>query len=106
MVALRRKWFTTNFPESSIVLVGFLLTILGLALRNSTGVAELLAAFGIALFVAGMAYVTAGGTERFRLTLAFGSLIAAQLLAFGGLVQWVGGITIGSIVVAITYSRM
>lgn len=105
MTALRRKWFTANLPESSIVFVGFSLAVLGLLLQNPTGVAEILVGFGTALVVAGTAYATADGTERFRLTLAFISLVAAQSLAFGGLVQLVGAIAIGSIAVAIAYSR-
>lgn len=106
MAALRRRWFTTNRIESSIVLVGFLFAVVGLLLRDSAGIADILVAFGTALFVAGTAYAAAAGRERFRLSIAFVSLVAVQLLAVGGPVQWGGGIAIGSIVVAIAYSRL
>lgn len=106
MDALRRKWGTATLPESSIALVGLALALVGLTLQDSVGVTSLLTAVGIGLLVAGTVYVATEGSQLTRLTIVFVSLVAVQLLAFGGPVRWIGGVTIGAVVVATSYTRL
>lgn len=106
MNGLQRKWGTATLPESSIVLIGLVLTVGGLLFRGSNGIAPLLTAIGIGLLIAGTVYIAARGSELTRLTLAFVSLVAVQLVTFGDVVQWVGGALIGIIGTVISYSRL
>lgn len=96
----------TTLPESSIVLIGLLFTIFGLTFRDSVGITSLFTALGIGLLIAGTVYVAAKGSEWTRLTLVFVSLVAVQLIAFGGVVRWIGGVMIGTVVTVIAYSRL
>lgn len=106
MDSLQRRWDTATFPESSIILIGLVLTAGGILFRDSIGITTLLTAIGIGLLIAGTVYIAARGSELARLTIAFVSLIAVQLVTFGGVVQWIGGAMIGIIIAAITYSRL
>lgn len=106
MDGVQWKGGTATLPESSIVLIGLLLTVGGLLFQDSIGVTPLLTAVGIGLLIAGTVYIAAKGSELTRLTLAFVSLVAVQLVASSGVVQWIGGVLIGIVVVAILYSRL
>lgn len=106
MDALRRNWDTPTVPESGIVLVGLLFAIVGLVFRDSFGFTTLLGALGIGLVVAGTVYIAVEGPEFVRLSLAFVSLVALQLLFYSSVVRWIGGVTIAAVFVAAVYSRV
>lgn len=106
MSAIRRRWAAGTLPESSIVLIGLLCTVLGLTFRDSIGITPLLTAVGIGLVIAGTVYIAVEGPELVRLALVFVSLVAVQLVTFGGVVQRVGGVAIGAVAVAILYTRV
>lgn len=102
----QKKWSSATLPESSIVFTGLLLTIFGLIFRDPTGITSLLTVLGIGLFIGGLVYIAVEGPELIRLTLAFVSLLALQLVFFGGVVRWIGGIMIGTVIVSTSYSRL
>lgn len=106
MDAVQKKRGTTTLSESSVVLIGLFLAVVGLTFRHSIGIASLLIALGIGLLIAGTVYSVAKGSEWTRLTFVFVSLVAVQLVTFRGVVQWIGGVMIGIVLVAISYSRL
>ncbi|GAB3323199.1 hypothetical protein [Haloplanus salinarum] len=106
MDALQKNWKTPTLSESSIVLIGLLLAIVGLAFRDTVGVTSLLVAVGIGLMIAGTVYLAVEGREVLRLSLAFIALLALPLFAYSGIVQWIGGFMTGTVVVGVLYSRV
>ena len=106
MCALRKNGTTPTLPESSIVLIGLVFAILGLAFRDSFGIMAILAALGIGLVIAGTVYIAVEGPELVRLSMAFVSLVALQLLSYGSAVRWMGGIVIGGVIVGALYTRI
>jgi|GEM_PF-1638530 len=106
MELLQKSESTPSLPESSIVLIGFLFTIVGLTFRDSFGLTTLLAALGIGLIVAGTVYIAVEGSELVRLSLAFMSLVALPLLSYGSVIRWTGGIIIGAVIVGAVYTRI
>lgn len=101
-----RNWNTPTLSESSIVLIGLLVAITGLTFRDSFGIASLLVAIGIGLSIAGTVYIAVEGSEGVRLSMSFVALVALPLLFYGGVVQWIGGLMIGTVVVGALYSRV
>ena len=57
MDALQKNWNTPTLSESSVLLIGILLTIVGLTFRDTAGITSLLAAVGIGLVIAGTVYI-------------------------------------------------
>jgi len=106
MDALQKNSNTSSFPESSIVLIGLLFAIVGLAFRDSFGFTTILAALGIGLVIAGTVYLAVEGTELLRLSLAFISLVALPLLSYGSVVRWTGVFMIGAVIVSAVYTRI
>ena len=105
MDALQQNWNIPTLSESSVPLIGILLTIVGLTFRDTAGITSLLAAVGIGLVIAGMVYIAVEGSEVVRLSLSFIALVALPLLAYGGIVRWIGGLMIGTVIVGALYSR-
>jgi hypothetical protein len=103
---LRKSWNTPSLSESSIVLIGLLFAIAGLTLQDPMGVTSLLTAVGIGLVIAGTVYIAVQGSEVVRLSMSFLALVALPLLSYGGVVQWTGGLMIGTVVVGALYSRI
>jgi len=56
--------------------------------------------------IAGTVYIAVEASEVVRLSLVFISLVAMPLLAYGGIVQWIGGLMIGTVVCGALYSRV
>ncbi|WP_436930628.1 hypothetical protein [Halosimplex halobium] len=106
MDALQKNRSTPSLPESSIVLLGLLFTIVGLIFRDSFGFTSLLAAVGIGLVIAGTVYIAVEGSELVRLSLAFISLVALPLLSYGSIIRWIGGIMIGAVIVGALFTRI
>lgn len=106
MEALHKYWQPPESSESSIVLIGLLFAIVGLAFRDSAGITALLAAVGIGLVIAGTVYIAVEGAELVRLSLAFIALVALPLLAYGGVVQLLGGLMMGVVAAGAVYSRV
>ena len=106
MDALQKNSNTPTLPESSIVLVGLLFVIVGLTFRDSFGFTSLLAALGIGLVVAGTVYIAVEGTELVRLSLVLISLVALQLLSYGSVIRWIGGMMMGAVVIGAVYTRI
>lgn len=106
MDALQKNWNTPTLPESSIVLIGLLLAIVGLTFQDTFGISSLLAAMGIGLVIAGTVYITVEGSELVRLSLVFIALVALPLFAYGGIIQLIGGLMIGIVVVGAVYSQV
>ena len=106
MDALQKHRTTPTLPESSIVLVGLACTIVGLAFRDPVGLTTLLVAVGIGLSVGGTVYIAVDGPEIVRLSLAFVSLVALPLLAYGSIVRWTGGLLVGTVAVCALYTRI
>lgn len=106
MDALRKSSRTPSLPESSIVLLGITFAIVGLTFRDSFGFSSLLAAIGIGLVIAGTVYIAVEGPEAVRLSLVFISLVALPLLSYGGVVRWIGGSTLGAVIVGASYTRI
>jgi len=106
MRALQKSLNTPTLSESSIVLIGLLLTIVGLTFGDTAGITSLLAAVGIGLVIAGTVYIAVEASEVIRLSLVFIALVAMPLLAYGGIVQWIGGLMIGTVVCGALYSRV
>ena len=106
MDALQKKRSRATLSESSIVLIGLLFTLVGLAFRDSFGFTSLLAALGIGLVVGGTVYIAVEGSEVVRFSLVFISLVALPLLSYGGVVRWLGGMLIGAVIVGASYSRL
>ena len=106
MRALEKSLKTPTLSESSIVLIGLLLAIIGLTFRDTAGITSLLAAVGIGLVIAGTVYIAVEASEVVRLSLVFIALVAMPLLAYGGIVQWIGGLMIGTVVGGALYSRV
>jgi len=94
-----------TFPVSGIVVLGMLLAIFGLFVQDSMGVHLIITALGIGLLISGMTFMATNGNRWVRLTNAFVSLVAAQLLAFSGVIQWVGGSIICIVGISVLYSR-
>lgn len=106
MRALQKPLNTPTLPESGIVLIGLLLAIVGLTFRDTAGIMSLLAAVGIGLMIAGTVYIAVEASEVVRLSLVFIALVAMPLLAYGGIVRWIGGLMIGTVVCGALYSRV
>ena len=106
MDALQKKLNTPTLSESSIVLIGLLLAIVGLSFRDTFGITSILAAVGIGLVVAGTVYIAVEGPELVRLSLVFVALVAVPLLSYGSIVRWIGGLMAGLVVVGALYSRV
>jgi len=106
MDALQKNWNTPTLSESSVLLIGILLTIVGLTFRDTAGITSLLAAVGIGLVIAGTVYIAVEGSDVVRLSLVFIALVALPLLAYGGIVRWIGGLMIGTVIVGALYSRI
>jgi len=106
MDALQKHRSTPTLSESSIVLIGLVFAIVGLTFRDSFGFMSLLAALGIGLVIAGVVYLAVEGPELIRLSLAFLSLVALPLFAYGSLVRWIGAVLIGVVIVGALYSRI
>ena len=101
-----RKVIARNRPTSGVILLGLFLVISGLFVQDSMGVNLIVTGLGIALLIAGISYIATKGKGRVALTNAFVSLVAAQLLAFNGMIRLIGGLTIIAVVVSIIYSRL
>lgn len=106
MDALQKNWNTQTVSEWSIVLIGLLLAIVGLAFRDAVGITSMLGAVGIGLVIAGTVYIAVDGPEIVRLSLAFLALVALPLFAYGGIVQWIGGLMTSTVIVGVLYSRV
>lgn len=106
MDALQKNWNTPTLPESSIVLIGLLLAIVGLTFRDTFGISSLLAAMGIGLVIAGTVYIAVEGSEVVRLSVVLIALVALPLFAYGGVVQLIGGLMTGMVVVGALYSQV
>ena len=106
MDALQKNSNTQTLPESSIVLIGLLLAVVGLAFRDSFGITSILAAVGIGLVVAGTVYLAVEGSELLRLSLSFLALVALPRLSYGSIVRVVGGLTCGLVAVGALYTRL
>jgi len=106
MDSLQKNNNTLTLPESTIVLIGLVFTIVGLSFRDSFGFTPILAALGIGLVVSGTVYMAAEGTEMIRLSLVFISLVALPLLAYASVVRWVGATMIGAVIVGTVYTRI
>ena len=106
MASLLKERTTPTLPESSIVLIGLVFTIIGLTFRDSVGGTSLLAALGIGLVIAGTVYIAVEGPERLRLSLAFIALLALPLFSYGGGIQWVGGLMMAIVIAGAVYSRV
>jgi hypothetical protein len=105
MNGLSTQWIGKRPGESGLVLAGLLITSVGLVLQDTLGVTTMLTAFGIALVVAGTTVLLAEGSDVFRGSLAFGSLVGAQLLPFSGLVRAAGVLLIVAVLVVAVSSR-
>jgi hypothetical protein len=105
MEALQKYRSTPTLPESSIVLVGLVFAIVGLIFSDAYGFTSLLAAVGVGLVVAGTVYLAVEGPELVRLSVAFISLVALPLFAYGSIVRWIGAVLIGTVIVGILYTR-
>lgn len=106
MDALQKNVKSPTLPESSIVLIGLLLAIVGLSFRDTFGITSILAAVGIGLVVAGTVYIAVEGSEIVRLSLSFIALVALPLLSYGSIVQWIGGLMYGLVAVGAVYTRL
>jgi hypothetical protein len=106
MDALQKNVNTPTLPESSIVLIGLLLAIVGLSFRDTFGITSILAAVGIGLVIAGTVYIAVEGSELLRLSLSFIALVALPLLSYGSIVRWIGGLMYGLVAVGALYSRL
>ncbi len=106
MDVLNRNWNSLTLSESTIVIIGLLFAIAGLTFRDSFGISSLLAATGIGLLVAGTVYMAVEAHEVVRLSLAFLGLVALPLLSYGGIVQWLGGLMIGIVIIGAFSSRV
>lgn len=106
MDALNKNQSTVTFSESSIVLFGLLFLTVGLVFRDSFELTRLLVAVGIGLVVAGTVYIAVEGSDLFRLSMAFISLVALPLLFHGSVVRWIGGVMIGAVIIGASYSRI
>jgi hypothetical protein len=106
MGTLQENWNTPTLSESSIVLIGLLLAIVGLTFRDTVGITSLLTAVGTGLVIAGTVYIAVEGSEVIRLSLVLLALVALPLLAYGGIVRWIGGLMIGTVVGGALYSRV
>lgn len=106
MASLLKERTTPTLPESSIVLIGLVFTIIGLTFRDSVGGTSLLAALGIGLVIAGTVYIAVEGPKRLRLSLAFIALLALPLFSYGGVIQWVGGLMMAIVIAGAVYSRV
>jgi len=106
MRPLQKSLNTQTLHGSSISLIGLLLAIVGLVFQDTAGITSLLAAVGIGLVVAGTVYIAVEASEVVRLSLVFIALVAVPLLAYGGIVQWIGGLMIGTVVGGALYSRV
>lgn len=106
MDAIKNNWNTPTLPVSSIVRIGLLLAIVGLTFRDTLGATSLLAAVGIGLVISGTVYIGVEGSEVVRLSLVFIALVALPLFAYGGIIQWIGGLMAGTVVVGGLYSRV
>ena len=106
MASLLKDWTTPTLPESSIVLIGLVFTIIGLTFRDSVGGTSLLAAVGIGLLIAGTVYLAVAGPELRRLSLAFIALVALPLFSYGGGIQWIGVLLMAIVCAGAVYSRV
>jgi hypothetical protein len=97
---------TQTLSELSIILIGLLLVIVGLTFQDTAGITSLFAAVGIGLVISGTVYTAVEASEVVRLSLVFIALVALSLLAYGGIVQWIGGLMIGTVVSGALYSRV
>lgn len=100
------KVIDDNRPISGLILIGLLLVISGIVIQDSFGVNLIVTGLGVALLISGISYVATNGKGRVALTNAFVSLVATQLLAFDGMIQWIGGATIVIVFTSIVYSRL
>ena len=106
MDALQKNRSTATFSESSIVIIGLVLAIVGLTLRDSFGFSSLLAALGIGLVIGGLVYLAVDGSELLRLALAFISLVALPLLFYRSVVRLIGASMLGTVFIGALYSRL
>jgi len=106
MAALQDGWKKPILSEPSIVLIGLVAVIIGLAFRDSLGISTLLAAIGIGLVIAGTVYIAVEGSEVVRFSAVFTALVALPLLFYGGVIQWIGALMVGAVVVGASYSRV
>jgi hypothetical protein len=102
---LSTQWIWQRPGASGLVLAGLLITSVGLVLQDTLGVTTMLTALGIALVVAGTTVLIAEGTDVFRGSLAFGSLVGAQLLPFSGLVRAAGLLLLVGVLIVAASSR-
>ena len=93
-------------PTSGVVLLGLVLLIGGVFIRDPFGVNLIAAGLGVALLISGISYTATKGEGWVALTNAFVSLIGAQLLAFDGILRWLGGIAILIVALSVLYSRL
>jgi hypothetical protein len=56
--------------------------------------------------IAGTVYLAVEASEVVRLSLVFITLVAMPLLAYGGIVQWIGGLMIGTVAGSALYRRV
>ena len=106
MPSLQKNAKSPTLPESSIVLIGLLLAIVGLSFRDTFGITSILAAVGIGLVVAGTVYIAVEGSEIVRLSLSFIALVALPLLSYGSIIRWIGGLMCGLVAFGALYTRL
>lgn len=101
-----REHVRLNLPETSIALIGLLSFFVGISLRDIFGASALLVSFGIAFLIAGTTYVAADGTDLLRYSLSFVALVAVPLVAFSGIVRYLGAAGIAVVTIGLIYSRL
>lgn len=106
MEAAPRKEITKNRPASGVVLLGLVLFVIGNIYQDSFGMDLIVTGFGIALLISGISYIATKGEGWVALTNAFVSLIGTQLLAFDGIIRWLGGIAVLLVALSVLYSRL
>lgn len=91
-------------PETTTVqgttAVGIVLVVVGTVL-DVGGIERIVLALGLALSLAGIVYLAAPGTDRFRYAVAFAAVVTGQLALFGGAVRLVGLLGLLAVFVAV-----
>ncbi len=106
METATRDVITKNRPTSGVVLLGLILLVSGILIQDPFGVNLIVTGLGVALLISGISYTATKGEGWVALTNAFVSLIGAQLLAFDGILRWLGGIAMLIVVMSVLYSRL
>jgi hypothetical protein len=92
-------------PPATVALVGAMAAMTGIALRDTLGASESVTAAGIGMMIGGAAYAASAGPDWARLGLTVLALVSVQLLAFGGVLRWIGVAGVGAVLAGIAYGR-